>query len=364
MAEVSGPAAGSSRPARRGVVKPTPPELLHDLGDGLNFATRPTELPGYLTPIDRFYIRNHGATPRIDVHGWRLRVDGSGVRRPVEFSYDELLAMPHTSVIRAIECAGNGRVFFAENLGRPARGTPWRTGAIGVAEWTGVRLAELLDRAGLTPGARDVMPEGLDEPRIDRPMPLAKARADDTLLALAMNGRPLPPDHGYPARVVVPGWLGTASIKWVGRIQVAEEPLYSYWNTHDYVLSGPDYAPVGPADGPPVTTMPPMSMLELDWPAVLPAGPHTVRGRAFSGEGRVSRVEYAVDDAAWAPARLTEPNITGAWVRFELPWTASPGQHTIRTRTTDAQGHTQPDTVPWNEHGCLYHASVAHPVTV
>lgn len=356
--------AEPGRAPRRGVVKPTPPELMHDLGDGLNYATRLTALPGYLTPVDRFYIRNHDATPRIDAQNWQLRVDGTGVRTPAEFSYDQLQAMPQTSVIRAIECAGNGRVFFGENFGHPAEGTPWRTGAIGVAEWTGVRLAGLLDRAGLTPRARDVMPEGLDELRIDRPLPLAKARAEDTIVALAMNGQPLPPDHGYPARLVVPGWLGTASIKWVGRIQVAEEPLYSYWNTHDYILAGPEYDPVGPADGPPVTVMPPMSMLELDWPATLPAGDHTVRGRAFSGEDRISKVDYAIDNDTWSPARLREPNIAGAWVRFELDWAASSGSHTIRVRATDAQGHTQPETVPWNDHGCLYNAVVAHPVTI
>ncbi len=346
------------------VVKPTPPELMNDLGDGSNYASRLSRLPGYLTPTDRFYIRNHGTTPRIDTAAWRLRIDGTGVRRSVEFSHEQLWAMPQTSVIRAIECAGNGRRFFAEAFGRQAEGTQWRTGAIGVAEWSGVALHELLERVGLTPGVRDVMPEGLDELRIDRPMPLAKALADDTILALAMNGETLPPDHGYPARVVVPGWLGTASIKWVGRIQVAEEPLHSYWNTKDYVLAGPDYPPVGPADGPPITSMPPMSVLELDWPASMPPGAHAVRGRAYSGEGRASRVDYRIDDGGWQRARLREPNIAGAWARFEIGWQAEPGRHTIQVRATDEQGHSQPDAVTWNDHGCLYNAVLAHPVTV
>lgn len=351
--------------SQRGVVKPTPPELLNDIdADGLNFGTRWPKLAGYVTPNDRFYIRNHDATPRIDSENWQLRIDGTGVRQPLELSYAQLWEMPLVSVTRAIECAGNGRVFFAEAFGQAAKGTQWRTGAMGVAEWTGVKLRDLLERAGITAGARDVMPEGLDELRIDRPMHLAKAMAEDTIVALAMNGEVLPYDHGFPARMVVPGWIGTASIKWVGRIQVAEEHLHSYWNTKDYVLSGPEYEPVGPADGPPITTMPPMSVLELDWPARLAAGQHMIRGRAYSGEGRVGRVYYRIDDGDWTQARLLAPNIAGAWVRFEFDWPGSAGEHAIRVRATDEQGHAQPDEVLWNEHGCLYNAVVAHPVTV
>jgi DMSO/TMAO reductase YedYZ molybdopterin-dependent catalytic subunit len=216
----------------------------------------------------------------------------------------------------------------------------------------------------MLPEARDVMPEGLDAKRVDRPMPIAKALASDTIVALAMNGETLPADHGFPARIVVPGWIGTASIKWVGRIQVAAERLYSYWNTHDYILAGPDYPAVGPADGVPITVMPPDSLVELDWPATLPVGHHTVRGRAYSGHGVISRVEVRIDDDDWQQTRLLQPVIPGAWVRWELAWHAEPGEHHIRVRATDTVGNTQPDTVPWNEHGCLYNAVVAHPVTI
>lgn len=346
------------------VVKPTPPALMSDLGDGLNYATRWANHPGYLTPTDRFFIRNHGATPLIDAAGWRLRIDGSGVRSPLELSYDDLWAMPLTSVIRTIECAGNGRVFFAENFDQPALGTQWRTGAMSTAEWTGVPLRTILGRAGITPDARDVLPEGLDEPRLARPIPLATALAEDTLVALAMNGEVLPADHGYPARVLVSGWIGTASIKWLGRIEVAEEQLHTHWNTHDYVLAGPAYPPEPPADGPPITVMPPMSVIELDWPATVPAGSHTIRGRAFSGEDRITRVDVRIDDGDWHQARLREPNLAGAWVRWETDWDAAPGAHEIRIRATDARGHCQPPSVAWNDHGCLYNAVVAHPVHV
>jgi DMSO/TMAO reductase YedYZ molybdopterin-dependent catalytic subunit len=350
--------------ARPQVVKPISPEVMEPIGDGLNYGTRWTAHPGYVTPVDRFYIRNHGPTPRIDADSWRLRIDGPGVRHVTELAYEQLWEMPLVSVVCTLECAGNGRVFFAEELGTPAAGTPWRTGSIGTAEWTGVRLRDLLDRAGIKPEVRDVMPEGLDAKRLDRPMPIAKALASDTIVALAMNGQLLPADHGFPARVIVPGWIGTASIKWVGRIQVAAEPLHSYWNTHDYILAGPDYPRVGPADGVPITVMPPDSLVELDWPATLPAGCHRVRGRAYSGHGTIARVEVRIDDGDWQDARLLEPIIPGAWVRWELTWHAEPGEHHIRVRATDAEGNTQPDSVPWNEHGCLYNAVVAHPVTI
>ena len=170
---------------------------------------------------------------------WRLHVGGSGVSRPRSFTYDEILAMPSIAVFRAIECAGNGRNFFQLSHGKKISGTPWQLGGIGVAEWTGVPLREVLERAGVKRSARDVMPEGLDQKRVKRPMPIDKAMADDTLLVYAMNGQPLPPDHGFPMRVLVPGWVGIAHIKWVGRIDVSEEPLYSEYNTQKYVLIGP-----------------------------------------------------------------------------------------------------------------------------
>lgn len=347
-----------------GVVKPISEAKMAPVGDGLNYGTRWAAHPGYLTPTDRFYIRNHAPTPVIDADTWRLRIDGTGVTSPVEFSYQQLQAMPQVSVVRTLECAGNGRVFFAENLGEPAAGTPWRTGSIGTAEWTGIPLKDLLARAGVSPQARDVMPEGLDDKHLDRPMPIDKAMTPDTILALAMNGETLPADHGYPARIIVPGWIGTASIKWVGRIQVAVERLQSYWNTHDYILAGPDYPRVGPADGVPITVMPPDSLVDLDWPATLPAGNHMVRGRAYSGHGTIAQVELCIDRTEWQQARILEPIIPGAWARWELPWNAEPGDHQIQVRATDTEGNTQPDTVPWNEHGCLYNAIVAHPVTI
>src|SRR5262245_6080314 len=202
------------------VVKATPEDLFFDFGSNKEMRWENLYKRGYLVPNELFFVRNHTRTPRIDVTGWRLRIDGSGVQRSLELTYDELLGLPSVSVMRYVECAGNGRSFFETYQGKKAQGTQWKLGAIGVAEWTGVPVREILDRAGLKRTAVDVMPEGLDDLKVRRPMSLAKALEPDTLLVYAMNGEALLPDHGFPVRVLVPGWIGVANIKWVGRVQV------------------------------------------------------------------------------------------------------------------------------------------------
>jgi DMSO/TMAO reductase YedYZ molybdopterin-dependent catalytic subunit len=347
------------------VVKPTPPEWFYDFGSNKEMRWENLYSRGYLVPNELFFIRNHTRTPRIDVATWRLRVEGSGVARPLELTYEDILAMPAVSVIRYIECAGNGRSFFEATYGRRASGTQWRLGAIGVAEWTGVPLREVLDRAGLKRTARDVMPEGLDELRVRRPMSIAKALEEDTLLVYAMNGQPLPPDHGFPVRVLVPGWIGIANIKWVGRIEVSEQPLYSAWNTDSYVMIGPDYQPQPPARGPILTMQNLKSAFELPWDGEIPAGRRLVRGRSWSPVGRIVRVEYSLDRGiTWQQAQLREPNLARAWARWDFVWEARPGTYSLRVRATDERGNTQPAIVPFNEQGYLFNAVIGHPLTV
>jgi DMSO/TMAO reductase YedYZ molybdopterin-dependent catalytic subunit len=238
-------------------------------------------------------------------------------------------------------------------------------GGIGVAEWTGVPLKELLDRARMGRRAVDVMPVGLDEQGVRRPMRVAKAVEEDTILAYAMNGEPLAPDHGFPGRVLVPGWAGIASIKWVGSIVVSDRPLLSRWNTEVYVLKGLDHAPPSHPYGWPVTTQAVKSALELPWPARLPPGAITIRGRSWSGAGAIGKVEVSTDGGRrWKPARLLPPNIPMAWTRWEFDWHGSPGMYAIRARATDDHGNTQPDRAAWNELGYLYDAVIPHPVTV
>ena len=251
------------------IVKPLPPEWFIPIGTNAEMRWEAMAGQGYLTPAARFFVRNHTATPRIDPRTWRLQVFGSGLRRPegVAFGLRDLHALPSERRVAFIECAGNGRSFFASQQGTPATGSQWGLGAVGVAEWRGVPLGALLDRAGISRRAVDVLPEGLDatvvsngvdQGHVRRPLPVGKA-LDDVLVAYEMNGAPLPPDHGAPARLVVPGWVGIASIKWLGRIEVADRPLFSPWNTTQYRMTGGDY----PADSPPLTAQQVKSAFEL-----------------------------------------------------------------------------------------------------
>ena len=233
-------------------------------------------------------------------------------------------------------------------------------------------LRAVLERAGITRRAVDVMPAGLDatvvaagadQGHVRRPLPVAKA-LDDALLAYEMNGAPLPPDHGYPLRLVVPGWVGIASIKWLGSLEVADRPLYSYWNTTQYRMTGPDY----PVDSPPLTAQPVKSAFELPFPAVLP---RTAPPRCTAAHGpatrRSARVQVRVEDpqaSRWHEARLHGPNRPRAWVRWTIRWRPrGPGEYALLARAGDATGATQPDTVPANTGGYQFWAVVRHPVT-
>lgn len=347
------------------VVKPTPPEFFYDLGANKEMRWEVMYSRGYEVPNELFFVRNHSRTARLDAASWRLSIEGSGVTKPRQFTYDELIGLPSVSVMRFVECAGNGRSFFETTYGNKAQGGQWKLGAIGVAEWTGVPLREVLDRAGLRPNAKDVMPEGLDELRVRRSMPLAKALESDTLLVYAMNGQTLPQDHGFPVRVLVPGWVGVANVKWVGRIEVSEQPLWSAWNTESYVLVGPGYKPSPPAKGPVLSLQTVKSAFELQWDGQIPAGPRLLRGRSWSGHGKIRSVDVSLDrGVTWRPARLREPNIEKAWVRWDIDWNALPGSYSLRARATDERGNVQPAATPWNEQGYLYGGIIGYPTTV
>lgn len=354
----------------RGIVKPLAPELFLDHrldGSGEHNAEMrwgSVEADDYLTPNDRFYVRSHGATPLIDPGDWRLRIGGSAAGRPMELTYDELLAMDSVTVVRALECAGNGRVMFGPSHGRFPPGTPWSLGAIGVAEWTGVPLADLLGRAGMRSEAVEVLAEGLDAPRVRRPVPIAKAM-EDALVVVAMNGEPLPPDHGFPARLLVPGWAAIASIKWLGSLVVTDRPTFTPWNTQVYVMKGPDYPPA--AGGRPVVVHEQVmkSAVELDRFAAIAAGRRVLTGRSWSPDSVVSRVEVSMDAGrTWREARLRPPNLPGAWVRWSIDWDAHPGEHEVLVRATDLAGRVQPGLVPWNDEGYLFGAVAPHSVRV
>ncbi|MDS0136164.1 MULTISPECIES: sulfite oxidase [unclassified Amycolatopsis] len=352
------------------IVKPLPPELFDVHGSNAETRWEAMSGQGYLTPVDRFFVRDHTSTPVLDADTWRLRLFGSGLRKPAELSYRELRALPSETITAFIECAGNGRSFFTSQQGQTVAGTAWKLGAVGVARWRGVRLATVLARAGLTRHAVDVLPEGLDADyvtagvnlgKVRRPLPVAKA-LEDVLLAYEMNGQPLPPDHGFPVRLVVPSWAGIASIKWLGRIEVSATPLVSPWNTQYYRLLGPDY----PAEGTLVTEQVVKSAFELPWDATLAAGRRLVlRGRSWSGHGRIRRVEVSTDGVRWHPAKPISPALDRGWLQWEFPWRPrKAGAYTLRARAIDVTGVRQPDVAPYNTQGYLFGAVVRHPVTV
>jgi DMSO/TMAO reductase YedYZ molybdopterin-dependent catalytic subunit len=343
-------------------VKPVPSAVF--ISHGINQETRLETLRGYLTPASHFFVRNHVPTPTIDARTWRLRVEGNGLEQPLELGFDDLLRLPSRSVIAYVECAGNGRGFFKDVMGKVASGTQWRTGGIGVAEWTGVPLGAVLERARvrrtLPRDILNVLVEGLDSVKVNRPISLDKAYEADTLLAYAFNGEPIPPDHGFPVRAIVPGWVGINNVKWVGRIEVRDSVIDVPTTTKTYVLEGPDYStPVV------LRHQTIKSAVALPWPATLPAGPQRIRGFAWSPVGRITRVEYSLDRGAnWRAAFLREPNIARAWTRWDFEWEARPGDHAILTRAVDDQGNAQPDVVLWNAQGYGYNAPVPHPVKV
>ncbi|MBI2909532.1 MAG: sulfite oxidase [Chloroflexi bacterium] len=318
------------------------------------------QVQGLITPTPLFFLRNHVATPIIDVKTWRLKVEGSAVEKPMELTFDDLLNLPSRSQLSWVECAGNGRSFFDKFGGKVAQGGQWRLGGISVAEWTGVPLSEVLKKAGVKSNAVDVLLEGLDQAKVGRPIPIKAAMEPHVMLAYSMNGESLPPDHGFPVRAIVPGWIGVANIKWLGHIAVEDKPVKTRFNTDLYIMKGPDY-PYQPS----LSLQNIKSAVALPWEATLKAGSRIVRGFAWSAYGKIAKVEHSLDGGkTWKPAVLLEPNTPFVWARWEFPWQAAPGNHTIMIRATDEKGNAQPDKVPWNEQGYLYNAVISHPVKV
>lgn len=354
--------ASESAPEASAFFKDTAPFIAHGAG---NLEARLENMGGFLTPAEQFFVRNNDVSLDLDAASYRLEIAGDAVANTLTLTYKDLRAMPHRTVFSIVECAGNHRAFFGAVMGRPARGTPWGTGAIGMAVWTGVPLTEVLRRAGVQDSAVDVHLIGLDkgapEGGFRRPIPIAKAMDPDTLLATHMNGAALPRDHGYPVRAIVPGWVGSSSIKWLGRIEVSTEKVWGRNNTTSYVRIGDAY----PEGGEVVTEQSIKSALALSWGANLQIGRHRIRGYAHSPHAPIATVQWSLDEGAtWRDARVMDSAMRYAWERFEIEWEATPGEHRLMTRATDRLGNTQPDTIPYNEKGYLFNAPLPHPITV
>ncbi|WP_306329089.1 sulfite oxidase [Streptomyces venezuelae] len=368
------PLSTSRSLAAPGIVKALPPA--HFTVRGTNAEARFDAFgdTGALTPADRFFVRNHTSTPVLDAADWRLTLWGDGLHGhgPVHFTYGQLRDLPSVTRTALIECAGNGRSLYTSQQGEPVNGTAWTLGAVGAARWRGVRLADVLRRAGIARDAVDLMPRGLDDPyvsggvdhgRVRRPLPVAKA-FDDVILAYEMNGEPLPYDHGHPVRLVVPSWIGIASIKWLGDIEVSTRPLTSPWSTDWYRLFGAAHPAGGSA---PIGRQTLKSAYQLPFGATLDSGRvHRLTGRAWSALAPVRAVEVSTDGGAhWRRARLHDTPRRDGWVRWSVPWhPRRTGPVTLLSRTTDTAGNTQPERAVHNTEGYLFNAVVRHPVTV
>ncbi len=331
----------------------------------------------YLTPIDRFFVCNSGSSPTISTQDYSLRIWGDGVERDITFSYADLQAMQQREVAAVIECAGNHRALFGEVDGKYIE-TPvgtaeliWSTGAVGMAEWAGVSLADVLYKAGLKADAIQVCATGSEEDSMEgsvrMPMPIDKALDVDTLLALRMNSQPLSADHGHPVRVLVPGWIGAYSIKWVQDIEVSCKPIWVRRNTESYVMMGDDWPAeqYAPSKGKPLTSLNIKSALALPRPAQLTIGSHRLHGYARSPGQKIATVEWSDDGGnTWSDAELVGSNEVYGWVKFEIQWLASSGKHSLMTRAIDEIGRKQPDKVPFNSAGYLYNAVFPHQIDV
>ncbi|MET9906882.1 sulfite oxidase [Streptomyces sp. NPDC006476] len=333
--------------------------------DELALATRnhglPLEALRYdVTPPGLHYVLTHYDIPYVpDGTPWQLTVAGR-VRRELQLSLADLRAFPQVTTRVTLECAGNGRALLTP---RPVS-QPWLVEAVGTAEWTGVPLRLVLAEAGVEADAVDVLFTGADhgvERGVEQdyqrslPMDVATGTEPEVLLAYAMNGAPLPPQHGHPLRLVVPGWYGMAHVKWLRQVDVLDEPFTGFQQSVAYRLrqeSGEEGEPVTRIE-PRALLLPPGFPDFMSRARVVRPGPVTLEGRAWSGRAPVTRVEVSTDAGhTWREAEL-EPDggRRWAWRRWHLDWTATPGEHELTARAADAEGRTQPLTQPWNRGG-------------
>ena len=318
-------------------------------------------------PSAHFYVRNHFQMPALDPSSWRLSVGGL-VERPLSLSLRDLSRMPSETQVVTLECAGNGRSL----LEPPVEGEKWDLGAVSTAEWTGVPLAEILDLAGVKAPAREVLFRGADggtveghtEPiRFERSLKLDVARESDTLLAYAMNGEPLPIQHGYPVRAVVPDWYAVASVKWLTEIELIDRTFDGYFQADKYQY---EWERGGQLIREPVTLQRVHSLITEPAPDVeVQTGELVVRGVAWSGAAPIARVEVSIEDGPWQEARLVGERKRHSWEWWELiARVEQPRTITLRSRATDLAGRTQPEEQDWNRLGYGNNAVRAVPLRV
>jgi sulfite oxidase len=338
-------------------------------GSGLiELSTRPTNYESpldvfttRLTPTGRFYIRSHHDTPTVDTATWRLAIDGL-VDAPQQLLLADLEKLPQVELEAVLQCAGNGRALIAPRV----PGVQWTKGAMGNAVWKGPRLKDVLALA--RPRAAGTMLQllGADRPVIPttptftRAVPMTKALHDDTIIALHMNGRPLPRLHGGPARLVMPGWVADGWTKWAQTLTVIDgEPKGFFWETaYRYPTT-----PGKPGEAVPKEQMKPMERLVVKSVIGAPTtgtvhapGKVDVVGVAFSGGEKIARVDVSVDGGPWQKAKITDDGGRYGFSVFAHSATLQPGTHTVRSRATDSTGAAQPEQAVWNPSGYLHNA--------
>jgi DMSO/TMAO reductase YedYZ molybdopterin-dependent catalytic subunit len=309
-----------------------------------------------VTPVGLHYLLVHYDIPLVD-ETWRLVVDGE-VGSPLSLSLEDVQALPAHEVVATMECAGNGRAKLSP---RPVS-QPWLQEAVGTGRWRGARLRDVLDRAAPGGGAIEALFTGLDrgveggeEQAFQRSLPLGLAREDDVLLAYELNGAPLPPQHGFPVRLLVPGWYGMANVKWLARITLVKEPFAGYQQIRGYRVRHAEED-----DGVPLQRMLPRALMAppgipefMTRERTVVAGVVQITGRAWSGHGPIEAVEVSDDDGAtWSAAQVEPPELgRWAWQRWSFTWDATPGEHVLACRARDAAGETQPLEPTWNVGG-------------
>jgi DMSO/TMAO reductase YedYZ molybdopterin-dependent catalytic subunit len=323
----------------------------------------PEFFDSWITPVPHFFVRNHMHEPSIlDADTWELKITGE-VEKPLTLNFNDLVRMePHT-VTNTLECAGNGRAFHHPHV----PGVQWQRGAVGTARFSGPRLRDVLRRAGVKPTGKHVMFRGLDDvpgkvPPFIRSIPIEKASDEDTLIAMRMNGAALTKHHGFPARALVPGWIGAASCKWLSEITVLDKEFDGNFMKPGYRLPNHPLKPGDPLnvdDSHVVTALSVKSVIAGptdDW--TTKSRTVHISGAAWGGEADIVKVEISTDaGATWQAAQLGRDRSKYAWRLWSHSWKApKAGDYTILSRATDSQGRTQPATAEWNPSGYLYNA--------
>jgi sulfane dehydrogenase subunit SoxC len=323
-----------------------------------------------VTPPGLHYILTHYDIPSVDRASWRLKVTGC-VRQEVELTLDEIRTRPFLRRPVTLECAGNGRAL----LDPRALSQPWLLEAVGTAEWGGTPLRPVLDEAGIGDDAEEVLFTGFDrgleggvEQNYERSLPLAEALRDEVFLAYEMNGEPLPPQHGAPLRLVVPGWYGMASVKWLERITVLDRPFDGYQQRVSYRLRQTE-----DEEGEALSRMLPRALMVppgipefLTRERFVDPGPCVIHGRAWSGWGPIREVHVSIDGGAtWNEAELADQPAPWAWSEWSYVWQpGSPGRYELASRARDSAGNEQPVEPPWNLGGYANNAVQRVIVTV